>query len=83
MLAAVSHPNVQLVWDPCNALVAGEEPYPHGLQAAAPESHRALCMPRDCHMEGHKPVFGPLGTRDVDWKGQIESHCWRMATPVG
>ena len=22
-------------------------------------------------MEGHKPVWGPLGTRSVDWKGQI------------
>jgi sugar phosphate isomerase/epimerase len=22
-------------------------------------------------MEGHKPVWGPLGTRHVDWKGQI------------
>lgn len=22
-------------------------------------------------MEGHKPVWGPLGTRSIDWKGQI------------
>ena len=22
-------------------------------------------------MEGHTPVWGPLGTRGVDWKGQI------------
>ena len=22
-------------------------------------------------MDGHKPVWGPLGTRHVDWKGQI------------
>ena len=22
-------------------------------------------------MEGHKPMWGPLGTRSVDWKGQI------------
>jgi sugar phosphate isomerase/epimerase len=22
-------------------------------------------------MEGHTPVWGPLGTRAIDWKGQI------------
>jgi L-ribulose-5-phosphate 3-epimerase len=22
-------------------------------------------------MEGHKPVWGPVGTRHVDWKGQV------------
>ncbi len=22
-------------------------------------------------MEGHKPIWGPLGTRAVDWKGQV------------
>jgi len=26
---------------------------------------------KDCHMEGHTPVWGPLGTRAIDWKGQI------------
>jgi L-ribulose-5-phosphate 3-epimerase len=24
-------------------------------------------------MEGHTPVWGPLGTRHVDWKGQISA----------
>ena len=22
-------------------------------------------------MEGHQPHWGPVGTRDVDWKGQV------------
>jgi L-ribulose-5-phosphate 3-epimerase len=26
---------------------------------------------KDCHMEGHKPIWGPVGTRQVDWKGQV------------
>ena len=26
---------------------------------------------KDCHMEGLTPVWGPLGTRAIDWKGQI------------
>ena len=29
-LAAVDHPNLKLVWDPANSLVAGENPFPEG-----------------------------------------------------
>jgi sugar phosphate isomerase/epimerase len=28
---------------------------------------------KDCRMEGHRPVWGPLGEQDVDWKGQIRA----------
>jgi sugar phosphate isomerase/epimerase len=70
MLAAVQHPNVQLVWDPCNALVGGENPFPEGYKLIPPD-RIAHVHAKDCHMEGHKPVFGPVGTRAVDWKGQI------------
>jgi sugar phosphate isomerase/epimerase len=72
VLDAVSHPNVQLVWDPCNGLVAGEEPYPLGY-SLLPKGRIAHVHAKDCHMEGHTPVFGPLGTRHVDWKGQIDA----------
>ena len=30
MLKAVNHPNLKLVWDPANALVSGENPFPYG-----------------------------------------------------
>jgi sugar phosphate isomerase/epimerase len=70
VLAAVQHPNLQLVWDPANALVAGEEPFPHGYGLLPPD-RIVHVHAKDCHMEGHKPVWGPLGTRAVDWKGQI------------
>src|ERR1035438_10005804 len=30
LLARVAHPNLQLIWDPANALVAGETPFPEG-----------------------------------------------------
>jgi sugar phosphate isomerase/epimerase len=26
---------------------------------------------KDCHLDGHKPVWGPVGTRSIDWKGQL------------
>jgi sugar phosphate isomerase/epimerase len=72
VLEAVKHPNLQLVWDPANALVSGEEPFPHGYRLLPPD-RIAHVHAKDCHMEGHKPVWGPVGTRAVDWKGQISA----------
>lgn len=70
VLAAVKHPNLMMVWDPANALVAGENPYPHGY-GLLPAERIVHVHAKDCHMEGHRPIWGPLGTRSVDWKGQI------------
>lgn len=70
VLAAVDHPNLAVVWDPANAYVAGEIPFPDGYRKMPP-ARIAHVHAKDCHLEGHKPVWGPLGTRDVDWKGQI------------
>lgn len=70
MLAAVEHPNLKLVWDPANAMVGGENPFPGGY-GLLPKHRIAHVHAKDCHMEGDKPVWGPLGTRHVDWKGQI------------
>ncbi len=72
ILDAVQHPNLKLVWDPANALVAGEEPYPHGYNLL-PKNRIAHVHVKDCHMEGHTPVWGPVGTRHVDWRGQINA----------
>ena len=70
ILDAVKHPNLQLVWDPANALCSGEDPFPGGY-ALLPKDRIAHVHVKDCHMDGHKPIWGPVGTRSVDWKGQI------------
>jgi sugar phosphate isomerase/epimerase len=70
VLEAVTHPNIGLVWDPANALVAGENPYPRGY-ALLPKKRIAHVHAKDCHMEDETPVWGPLGTRRVEWKGQV------------
>lgn len=70
VLAALPHPNLMLVWDPANALVSGEAPYPAGYEGL-PKDRIVHVHAKDCHMDGHKPVWGPVGTRDVDWKGQV------------
>lgn len=69
-LASVPSPNVQLVWDPANAYVSGESPYPEGY-SMLPVDRIAHVHAKDCTMEGHKPIWGPLGECDVDWRGQI------------
>jgi sugar phosphate isomerase/epimerase len=69
-LAAVRHPNLRLVWDPANCLCSGQEPFPYGY-SQLPKDRIEHVHTKDCHMDGHKPVWGPLGTRSIDWKGQV------------
>lgn len=68
VLAAV--PDLQLVWDPANALVAGESPFPDGY-ALLPKNRIAHVHAKDCHIQNGAPIWGPLGTRHVRWKEQI------------
>ena len=70
VLAALRHPNLKVVWDPANALVAGENPFPEGYQMLSPD-RIAHVHAKDCNVTDHKPEWGPLGTRAIDWKGQI------------
>ena len=72
VLAAVDHPNLKLVWDPANSLVAGENPYPEGY-AILPKDRIAHVHAKDCHLDGHTPIWGPVGTRSVDWHGQVKA----------
>jgi L-ribulose-5-phosphate 3-epimerase len=70
VLDRLQHPNIGVVWDPANAYVSGENPFPSGY-GLLPRERIVHVHAKDCHMEGHKPIWGPLGTRGVDWKGQI------------
>lgn len=69
-LTAVEHPNLQLVWDPANCFISGEVPYPDGYQKLPPK-RIAHVHAKDCHVEGHTPIWGPVGEMGVDWKGQL------------
>ncbi len=72
VFAAISTNSFQFVWDPANALVAGEEPFPSGY-TLLPKERIVHVHAKDCHMERDTPIWGPLGTRHVDWKGQISA----------
>jgi sugar phosphate isomerase/epimerase len=70
LLERVSHPNLQLIWDPANALVAGETPFPDGY-AKLPASRIAHVHAKDCRVAGHTPEWLELGTGSIDWTGQV------------
>ena len=70
LLADVSHPALQVIWDPANAHVVGERAFPDGYRRL-PVSRIAHVHAKDCRMEGTRPVWGAIGEMDVDWRGQI------------
>jgi sugar phosphate isomerase/epimerase len=70
VLDAVKHPNLKLVWDPANALVSGECPFPKGY-AMLPAGRIGHVHIKDCYVADHKPHWGPVGTLGIDWRGQI------------
>jgi len=70
VLAAIDHPNLQVVWDPANCYVSGEIPYPGGFRKL-PVSRIVHVHVKDCHVDGHKPIWGPVGEGGNDWRGQI------------
>ena len=75
LLDAVHHQPLQVIWDPANALVAGETPYPDGYQRL-PVRRIAHVHAKDCTVIDHVPVFGPLGEvgrGGVDWRGQLSA----------
>src|ERR1022692_4421301 len=72
VLEAVAHPNLKVVWDPANAYVSGETPYPDGYRRL-PVERIAHVHAKDCRVEGHRPMWCALGEGGIDWKDQIRA----------
>ncbi|HUP40249.1 MAG TPA: sugar phosphate isomerase/epimerase family protein [Vicinamibacterales bacterium] len=70
LLAAVDHPALQVIWDPANAFVAGEAPFPEGY-SHLPVSRIVHVHAKDCTVARYVPTWGPLGEMDIDWRGQL------------
>ncbi len=71
VLAELDHPNLKLVWDPANALVAGENPM-EGY-AKVPIERIAHVHAKDCQVEDHKATWLELGSGDIPWPEQIDA----------
>jgi sugar phosphate isomerase/epimerase len=71
LLAALDHPNLKVVWDPANALVAGERPM-EGY-AKLPAARIVHVHAKDCKVENHKASWLELGAGAIPWKEQIDA----------
>ena len=69
VLQRLPHPNLQLIWDPANALILGETPFPDGYQLL-PRERVLHVHVKDCTLEHGRPVWEPPGT-SIDWSGQV------------
>ena len=72
LLEVVDHAALQVIWDPANAFVAGEVPFPAGY-TQLPPSRIVHVHAKDCTVSNHVPTFGPLGEMGIDWRGQVEA----------
>jgi sugar phosphate isomerase/epimerase len=70
VLDAVQHPALKAIWDPANAFVMGETPYPDGY-GHLPAGRIVHVHAKDCRVDDHKPTWGPVGEMGLDWRGQI------------
>jgi sugar phosphate isomerase/epimerase len=70
VLASLDHPALKSIWDPANAFILGETPFPDGY-AKLPASRVGHVHAKDCVVNGIKPTWGALGTMGIDWRGQI------------
>lgn len=72
LFQVLDHPNLRLIWDPANAYVSGETPFPGGY-SVLPIQRIVHVHVKDCRMHGHKPEWTPLGEGEIDWTGQIRA----------
>jgi L-ribulose-5-phosphate 3-epimerase len=72
VLAALDHPNLKIVWDPANALVAGESPESGGLDLL-PVGRIAHVHAKDCRVVDGQPQWMAFGAGDVGWREQIQA----------
>lgn len=72
LLAMIDDPALGLIWDPANALVAGETPFPDGYRLL-PASRIVHVHAKDCDVHEHTPTWGPIGEMSVDWYGQVRA----------
>lgn len=70
MIERIGSPALKMVWDPGNAFMAGEKPFPAGWQAAAP--HVAHLHVKDARVtEDGKLDWTVVGEGEIDYAGQF------------
>jgi L-ribulose-5-phosphate 3-epimerase len=72
LLERFRHPAVKVLWDPANASILGEVPFPHGY-SLLPADQIVHVHAKDCFVKDFKPTWGPVGEMGIDWRGQIDA----------
>ena len=72
ILKSLDHPALGVTWDPANAYVLGETPYPDGY-ATLPPRRIVHVHAKDCYVRDHVPTWGPIGTMAIDWVSQVSA----------
>lgn len=72
LLRIMDHPNLRLIWDPANAFVCGENPFPNGYRLL-PVQRIVHVHAKDCHMRDHQAEWTALGEGAIDWTGQLRA----------
>jgi sugar phosphate isomerase/epimerase len=70
VLTAADHPSLKAIWDPANAFIVGETPFPDGYDALT-AARIVHVHAKDCFARDLTPEWGPIGEMGVDWVGQI------------
>jgi len=72
MVEKIGSPALKMLWDPGNALYAGEEPFPLGWEAARPYTKHIHIKDARKTAEG-KLAWTVVGEGDIDYLGQFKA----------
>jgi L-ribulose-5-phosphate 3-epimerase len=86
VLAAVQSPHLKLNWDPGNAAMAGETPFPDGYRLL-PKERLGHCHCKDIQRKssGDGQEWAPMGAGTIDWVGQyraLKADGYRLAVSL-
>jgi sugar phosphate isomerase/epimerase len=72
VIERVGSPALKMIWDPGNAYMAGERPYPSGYESALP--HIAHLHVKDAHAKDDGSLeWTVVGDGDIDYAGQFKA----------
>ncbi len=70
VIEKVGSPALKMIWDPGNAFMAGEQPFPSGYEAA--KAHIAHVHIKDARaLDNNKLEWTVVGDGEIDYKGQF------------
>ena len=73
LLAEIGSPAVRALWDPGNAFMDGEAPYPAGYEAVKDFVVHVHVKDAAPGANGAPPEWTCVGAGRIDWRGQIEA----------